>query len=140
MRDKMSNSDVAEARKSLGMFVLISSDLASKEYILPLHYMRQQIEQIFDIGKNEANLLPLRSHSEKTFRGHLLLTFISTVIVKMMQEVVRNNVLTPRSVLFNLANQKCKVYDNNIVTMEAFKKANDSYKAFGVECPVTIPL
>ena len=140
MRDKMSNSDVAEARKNLGMFVLISSDSIGKEHVLPLYYMRQQIEQIFDIGKNEANLLPLRSHNEKTFRGHLLLTFISTVIVKMMQETLRNSVLTPRSVLFNLANQKCKVYDNNIVTMEAFKKANDSYKAFGIECPVTIPL
>ena len=58
----------------------------------------------------------------------------------MMQNALKNNPLTPRAVPFNLANQKCKVYDNNIVTMEAFKKANDSYKAFGIKCPVTIPL
>ena len=140
VRDKLSNSEVADARRKQGMFILISSNLISKEHILPLYYMRQQIEQIFDIGKNEANMLPLRTHNEKTFRGHLLLTFISTVIVKMMQNVLKNNQLTPRAVLFNLANQKCKVYDNNIVTMEAFKKANDSYKAFGIKCPVTIPL
>jgi hypothetical protein len=35
--------------------------------ILPLYYTRQQIEQIFDIGKNYADLLPLRVQSEDTF-------------------------------------------------------------------------
>jgi transposase len=53
--------------------------------ILPLYYTRQQIEQIFDIGKNYADLLPLRVQSEDTFRGHLMLTFMATAILQMLQ-------------------------------------------------------
>jgi hypothetical protein len=71
--------------------------------------MRQQIEQVFDIGKNYADMLPLRVHSEETFRGHLLLTFIATVAVKLSQDKLNGSVYNPISMFMNLRNQKCKV-------------------------------
>ena len=37
--------------------------------ILPLDNTRHQNEQLFDIRKNYAEILPLRVHSEETFRG-----------------------------------------------------------------------
>lgn len=57
----------------LGVFILLSSEDMGAEEILPLYYTRQQIEQVFDIGKNNADLLPLRLQNEDAFRGHLML-------------------------------------------------------------------
>jgi hypothetical protein len=85
-------------------------------------YMRQQIEQVFDIEKNYADMLPLRVHSEGTFRGHPLLTFIATVAVKLAQDKLKGSVYNPISMFMNLRNQKCKVYEDRIVPQEAFKK------------------
>ena len=85
-------------------------------------------------------MLPLRVHTEETFRGHLLLTFIVTVLMKMIQDRLKGTQITPMSLLLNLRNQKCKVYEDKVITCESFKKANDGYKAFGMSCPVVIPI
>ncbi|MDD3028247.1 MAG: transposase [Erysipelotrichaceae bacterium] len=136
---KLSDEDVYEKMKNKGIFILVSSRRIAKDKILPLYYTRQQVEQIFDISKNYADLLPLRVQNEDTFRGHLLLTFIATVFCKMVQDKLKGTKMNPQSLFLNLRNQKCKVYDNAVITQEAFKKANDCYKTFGIECPVRIP-
>ena len=99
----------------------------------------QQIEQVFDIGKNYAEMLPLRVQTEETFRGHLLLTFIVTVVLKHLQDALLKTTFNPISVFLNLRNQKCKVFAGKIVTHEPFKKANDVYKLFKIKCPAVIP-
>ena len=136
--NKMSARQVFDAMERQGVFILIASRRIAKTKVLPLYYTRQQIEQVFDIGKNYADMLPIRIHSEETFRGHLLLTFIATVIIKQIQDSVAKTAITPLSLFQNLRNQKCKVYDDRVITMEAFKKANDCYKHFGLKCPVLI--
>ena len=68
----MNDGEVFDKMASQGVFILVSSGKMVKEKILPAYYMRQQIEQIFDIGKNYADMLPLRVQNESTFRGHLL--------------------------------------------------------------------
>jgi hypothetical protein len=83
-------------------------------------------------------MLPVRVHSEDTFRGHLLLTFIATAVIKQMQEDLKNSTVTPISLFLDLRNHKCKVYEDKIITHEVFKKANDIYKIFKVKCPVAI--
>ena len=137
---KMDTGAVFDAIQKQGVFVLVSSRRIDADEILPLYYTRQQIEQIFDIGKNYADLLPLRVHTEETFRGHLLLTFIVTVIIKMIQDSLKATPTTPMSLFLNLRNQKCKVYENKVIVQEAFKKAKDCYDLFKIECPVTLPI
>jgi len=122
-----------------GVFVLFSNRPIEKEKILPTYYMRQQIEQIFDIGKNYAGMLPLKVHTEQTFRGHLILTFIASVIVKMLQQDLNDTTFNPMSVFLALRNQKCKVFDHDIIPQEAVKKVNDIYKLFNINCPKSIP-
>lgn len=39
----------------------------------------------------------------------------------------------------NLRNQKCKVYDDQVIAQEASKKANDCYKCFNIKYDVEIP-
>jgi hypothetical protein len=50
-----------------GLFILISSEKMEPEEVMPLYYTRQAVEQIFDVSKNNADLLPLRGHGEETF-------------------------------------------------------------------------
>jgi len=136
---KMDAGQVHDAMQKQGVFVLVSSRRIALANLLPLYYTRQQIEQVFDIGKNYADMLPLRVRTEETFRGHLLLTFIVTVVMKKLQDALKKTNITPLSLFLNLRNQKCKVYDSKVITQEAFKKANDCYSFFGLKCPVEIP-
>ena len=136
---KLGVNQVYEELQRKGVFILSSSRPIAKEKILPAYYSRQQIEQIFDIGKNYANMLPLRVHTEETFRGHLILTFISTVIVKMLQDELKDTAFNPISAFLQLRNQKCKVFDSDIIPQEAVKKVNDIYKKFGLNYPKSIP-
>jgi hypothetical protein len=136
---KMNTVQVHDAIQNQGIFILITSNQIDTKEVLPLYYTRQQIEQVFDIGKNYAGMLPVRVHSEDTFRGHLLLTFITTAVIKRMQADLINSTITPISIFLDLRNQKCKVYEDKIITSEAFKKANDIYKKFKMQCPVAIP-
>ena len=134
----MTTDDVHEAMATQGVFIIISSRRIARDRILPAYYSRQQIEQVFDIGKNYADFLPVRVQTEEAFRGHLLLTFMAAVAVKLIQDKLKDSPYNPISMLLNMRNQKCKVFENAVIPQEAYKKANDCYKLLGVECPVKI--
>jgi len=129
-REHMRDVDVHREMSSHGIFVLVSTRPIATDKILPLYYTRQQIEQVFDICKNNTNLLPLRVHSEDTLRGHLLLTFAAAVICKKLQDDLKETQYTPENALLSLRNHKCKVFDTYLLTMEPAKRANDIYKFF----------
>jgi transposase len=57
------------------------------DQVLPLHYTRQQIQQVFDISKNYADILPIRGYSEQTFHGHLFILFVATIIRHQLQKL-----------------------------------------------------
>jgi len=137
-RCSMTTDDVHDAMATQGMFIIIASRRIARDRILPAYYSRQQIEQVFDIGKNYADFLPVRVQTEEAFRGHLLLTFMAAVAVKLIQDKLKDSPYNPISMLLNMRNQKCKVYENAVIPQEAYKKANDCYKLLGVECPVKI--
>jgi hypothetical protein len=135
---KMDPAQVYGALQKQGVFILISSRHIAISNVLPLYYTRQQIEQVFDIGKNYADMLPLRVQTEETFRGHLLLTFLVTVMLQKLQDALKKTNITPLSLFLNLRNQKCKIYDDKVITQEAFKNANDCYRFFNIVCPVSV--
>jgi transposase len=129
-RSHMSDVQARRKMQAQGLFVLLSTRPIAKDEILPLYYTRQQIEQVFDVCKNNTNLMPLRVQSEDTLRGHLLLAFTASAIIKKLQEDLRETEHTPENALLSLRNHKCKVFDGYVLTMEAAKRANDIYKAF----------
>ena len=144
MDDKLSLEDADMRMSKLGVFIIISSDDIAVGEILPLYYTRQQIEQVFDLGKNSADILPLRIQNEDTFRGHLMLTFLATVLLQKLQRDIlakskKKDKINPEGALFGLRNQKCKVYEDEIVPQEAVKSINDVYKLFKIKCPYAIP-
>ena len=85
-------------------------------------------------------MLPVRTQSEETFRGQLVLSFIASVIVKMLQEKVKDTSFNPESMLLSLRNQKCKVFDDKVITCEFVRNANLIAKKFKYNVPVEIPI
>lgn len=141
--DKMSSEKMDARIAKLGVFMLISSDDMETNEILPLYYTRQQIEQVFDIGKNNADLLPLRIQNEDTFRGHLMLTFMATAILQKLQKDIltkrkKSDKINPEGAFMKLRNQKCKVYNKNIIPQEAVKDINSVYNILKIDCPTMI--
>jgi len=141
--DRLLPKDMDEKMARLGLFMLVSSEDIPIDEVLPIYYTRQQIEQVFDVGKNGADLLPIRVQSVETFRGHLMLTFLATVVLQKLQRDIikksrKKDKINPEGVTMVLRNQKCKVFDEAVVPQEAVKKVNDIYKLLGIHCPTTI--
>ncbi|WP_341275204.1 transposase [Allobaculum mucilyticum] len=133
-----------------GIFVMVSTLELSPEELLPVYYTRQQIEQTFDLSKNDTDLMPLRIHGEETLRGHLLLVFIVTVIRRQMERVLndpktkglpkKGKKLTTESLFQNLGYQHAKVFSDQIIPQKANSKVNFAYKIFGIKSPLAISL
>ena len=81
---KMTTKQIQDLSARFGIFAIVTTrDLATEE-ILPEYYIRQKIEQFFDFGKNYAKFLPVREHNMETIAGHMLLSFISSFLVCLM--------------------------------------------------------
>lgn len=139
-RDNLSPEDVYEAMQTEGLFGVISGKEYSCEEILPAYYQRQAAEQIFDFAKNYTKLLPLRISTEETFQGHLLLSYIASCAVKLMQMKLKSTGMLFGSRLSCMRNQKCTIYSGRLVTDNAQREATATYAAFGIKCPASIPI
>lgn len=144
--DKKDSDETDAAIKKLGAFAILASEEIPEEKLLPMYYTRQQVEQVFDITKNYADLLPIRVQSEQCFSGHLLISFMATVIMqKLQQDLLKRRLkkaksLNAESIMIYLRNQKCKVYKDYAIPQEAHKEANAIYDIFKVQVPYKIPL
>ena len=145
--DNKKDCDETDAAiKKLGAFAILTSEDISEDRLLPMYYTRQQVEQVFDISKNYADLLPIRVQSEQAFSGHLLVCFMATAIMqKLQQELLKRRSkkaksLNTESILDYLRNQKCKVYRDYAIPQEPRKEVNAIYDIFKVQLPYKIPL
>jgi hypothetical protein len=130
--------EIDRKAKGKGMFVIISSECVETSEILPLYYTRQAIEQVFDVYKNNADLTPLRTHNEDTFRGHLLLSFLSAITYMLVNHQLDGIRYCADGAFRSLNNLKCKVFDDYILVKEPTKKENDITKHLGIELPLII--
>lgn len=147
---QLSKEEIYDELAVDGIFVMVSTNELSKEEILPVYYTRQEVEQTFDVAKNDASLLPLRIQSEENLRGHLLLVFIATAIRKLIEKTLndpstkgmpkKGRKLNTGSLLQNLGYQHAKVFADEIIPQEANSKANLGYRVFGIESPLSISL
>jgi transposase len=137
--DDITPETMDEAVNKMGIFILISSENIQPRDLLPLYYTRQTVEQIFDIGKNNADLTPLRVHSIEAFRGHLLMSFIASYVYILVNRDFTNTDRCAIGVFRTMKNQKCKVYDETIVPQEPTKAMNEIYETLRIEAKSTIP-
>ena len=129
-------------------FHTVIKNTGRRGLILPLYYSRQAIEQIFDFEKNYGNLLPLRTHNEETFRGHLMVSFMATVSIMTIDRLFLNahpkakkktplNFIQARSCLRQM---KCHVYDGQVSVSEPDRQSNDVLKALKIKYSRHIPI
>ena len=126
--------------ESKGVFMLVSKRSIKPEQVVGLYYTRQQIEQVFDFGKNYARMLPLSIQEEETLQGHMLLTFLATIVVKILAGKFEEAGASPvKPALANLATHTCTKFEDLFITSEPNKLANEAYKAAGIEYPISLP-
>ena len=115
----------AEKLKTAGVFVLLSPEVVSSDELLNLYYLRQSAEQIFEISKSYADILPLRVHQESTLRGIFMINFLAVVIYKNLNNQLPNRFPLSNALKF-LRSQKCKVFDNQLGRVwKVIKMQND---------------
>ncbi len=136
--NKMSDDDLHKSLQTEGFFGILSGTEYSNEEILPAYYQRQMVEQIFDFAKNYTKLLPLRTNNSATFNGHMLMSYIATCVIKMIQIRLKESNMYLGSRLDFLHGQKCIVYEDSIVTDTPQKEANETFKVFGIDCPAEL--
>lgn len=137
--EKLADTEIFDTMQSQGIFMLISSRQIAKDKLLPLYYTRDQIEKIFQLCKQDGKILPVNVETEKSFRGHLMMTFMTAVILKMMSDKLAGSSMTTESMFSYLHEQHAVVYDSELITQEPVKKMNEAYKIFKVQCPETVP-
>lgn len=118
-----------------GFFIILTSKKNSCETVLHDYYIRQKIEQSYDLSKNETNLLPVRTHSLETLNGHMMVSFICQVISQDVQNRFKGEDMAQNGILMALRNQKALVYQSELIPLEATKKANDAYRKYKIKFP-----
>lgn len=136
----MDDGIIYDSMENYGLFMLVSSRPVATGKVLPLYYTRNRIEEVFRVDKGKGKLLPLRMSTEDVFCGHLMLTFITTVVLVLLQEKLAGTTFTSSAMFEELRHQQGIVYDDAIVPSIAVKKMNDIYKLFKIKCPDEIPV
>ena len=126
-----------DAFESSGIFILISSIAYDAAEILEVYYLRQQVEQYFDISKGISRLTPLRVHTEQRVLGHLLLCQIAATINLAIQKRMNQYFENREGMFMALRNQKCEVFAERIVTYEGQSNANQFYKKLHIDYPLS---
>lgn len=136
--EDLSPAEIYDRMQESGLFMLVATRPIAREKILPLYYTRNQVEELFRIGKGEGKMLPVSVHSEDTLRGHMLITLISTAILKVLQDRLIGTGYGTEEVFSILSRQMALVYPKSLVTSEPVKKMNEIYKHFRIKCPEEI--
>ncbi len=136
----MADGDVYDSLNNYGLFMLMATRPISAEKAIAMYYTRNQIEEIFGIEKGNGKLLPLRTVTEETLRGHLLITFIVSVILLLLRDKL-SEIKMPVSAAFEeLRHQQGIVYDDAIVPSVATKNMNTIYRLFKIKYSDEVPV
>ncbi len=73
-----------------GVFVLLSSHPLQAQCVLEYCRMRQEMALVPGMTRQDAPLLHMHVEPEAAVRGHLLLTFLATIIRRRMQAILRD--------------------------------------------------
>lgn len=108
--------EIEEICEKCGIFAIVTSRDLQAEEVLPEYYIRQKVEQFFDFGKNYAKFIPVREHNMETLGGHILLGFIASFIITMINN--RLNVLGDRYTSVPLTLIQAEGIDENCVYVD----------------------
>jgi transposase len=128
---------VAQRMNKMGKYILFYSGDFDWIKCLSMYRERDEIEKSFKALKNEIDILPLNTHSEKTTRGFIFIAFLSLIIrsrlINMMRE---SNILDKYSVELLLLQleklRKITLADGQIFVTEMTKKQREIIQALNL--------
>jgi hypothetical protein len=135
-KKNISDDELEIERKNAGLFIIISSVDLNINDIIPFYYNRQTIEQIFDITKNNADILPLRCHNIDTYKGHLLLSFMATIsyiIINNKFKTSKYNAMNAFSILHYLL---CFNINGKFSINEPNRQMKDIFELLNIDIPL----
>ena len=81
----LTTEEIMKLCRKFGIFAIATTRDLAPEEVLPEYYVRQNVEQYFDFGKNYARFIPVRQQTMETLAGHMLLAFIATFVVILVK-------------------------------------------------------
>jgi hypothetical protein len=137
--DKLPRKEWSSFTDKMGFFALVSSVKIHPSKLLPIYYQRQTVEQVFDISKNIGHILPLATHNENTFRGHIMLSFMAIILyLKLNKCFADHKHLNAKNAIIEMKNLKCKVYDDFVLVKEMTKDMREICKIVDIKIPEKI--
>ena len=136
MKKKTDKATLHKELQNSGLFAIMSSLPFKPDEILEVYYIRQEVEQYFDLSKGSSKMIPLRVQSEESIYGHLILSMIASTINHYIDSKTERVSYNREEILMSLRNQKCLLYKNTVNTMEPQSKANEYYREFNIKCPL----
>jgi transposase len=122
--DGLKDHEIDEAVRTKGKFIIISSVEIPINDVIPLYYTRQYAENIFGVTKSFIDILPLRTHTIETFRGYLMLSFLTLIIYIEYKRMLLGK-YTVEGALMEMSNLMCRVYNDNLLVSEFTKKMKE---------------
>jgi len=125
---------VAQRMNKMGKYILFYSGDFDWMKCLSMYRERDEIEKSFKALKNEIDILPLNTHSEKTTRGFIFIAFLSLIIrsrlINMMREAKILDKYSVELLLLQLEKlRKITLADGLISVTEMTKKQREIIQA-----------
>ena len=128
---------VTQRMNKMGKYILFYSGDFDWLKCLSLYRERDEIEKSFKALKNEIDILPLNTHSEKTTRGFIFIAFLSLIIrtrlINMMREAKLLDKYSVELLLLQLEKlRKIALADGQILVTEMTKKQREILQALNL--------
>lgn len=81
----LTTEEIMNLCRLFGIFAIVTTRDLAPEEVLPEYYIRQNVEQYFDFGKNYARFIPVRQQNMETLAGHMLMAFIATFVIILIK-------------------------------------------------------
>lgn len=125
---------VAQRMNKMGKYILFYSGDFDWMKCLSMYRGRDEIEKSFKALKNEIDILPLNTHSEKTTRGFIFIAFLSLIIrsrlINMLREAKILDKYSVELLLLQLEKlRKITLADGLISVTEMTKKQREIIQA-----------
>jgi transposase len=125
---------VAQRMNKMGKYILFYSGNFDWMECLSLYRERDEIEKSFKALKNEIDVLPLNTHSEKTTRGFIFIAFLGLIIRSRLMNMMREKGLLGKYSVELLLLQleklrKITLADGQIFVTEMTKKQREILQA-----------
>ena len=110
------SAEIEAICEKCGIFAIVTTLDLPPEDVLPEYYIRQKVEQFFDFGKNYAKFIPVREQNMNTLKGHILLGFMASFVITLINN--RMNVLGDRYTSVPLTLIQAEGVDENCVYID----------------------